>query len=140
HFQHMDAEVAGAGIVVRQGAETALLNAVSNAGLLTELSNLYAEASAVSDFALSRGNENTALKGLTAKLSIIDSVRKLGEDTRSANSATMNEHASEDLMKLTLALKAVLPKYPDAGESLAKEMERMDEWEVAARIRDLAMK
>jgi hypothetical protein len=136
HSQHMEAS--SNAIVVRRDAESALQNVMQTAGLISELSELYASAEAVGTYAMNRGSESTALKALQTRLSVLDSVIKLRKDDKDAESATANASAAEDLRKLTTALRVVLPKFPQAGESLAVALENLAEYHAAAAIRQLS--
>lgn len=135
HSAHMDRDTGT--IVVRKNAETALQQAMSSTGLIAELSSLYATAEAVGKYAMNRGNEQTTLKALQTQLSVIDSVRKLSESERSADEASANAGAAEDLRRLTVALRAVLPRFPEAGAALAEHLEQAGEWHAGAAIRQL---
>lgn len=135
HSAHMDRDTGT--IVVRKNAETVLQQAMNSAGLIAELSSLYATAEAVGRYAMNRGNEQTTLKALQTQLSVIDSVRKLSESERSADEASANAGAAEDLRRLTVALRAVLPRFPEAGAALAEHLEQAGEWHAGAAIRQL---
>ena len=136
HSQHMD--TGSTAIVVRRGSETALEGALQTSGMIGELSNLYSAAQAVGNFAMTRGNEVTTLKALQTQLSVLDSLRKLSEAERGDKDAVANAGAAEDLRKLTTALRAVLPQFPVAGESLAVKLEELGEWQAAGAIRQLS--
>lgn len=136
HAQHMDAD--GSAIVVRKGSEMALESALQTSGLISELSDLYSSAQAVGTYAMRRGSESTALKALQTQLSVLDSLLKLKRDDKEAESATANASAAEDLRKLTVALRGVLPRFPAAGEALALSLENLGEYHAAAAIRQLS--
>lgn len=136
HGQHMDRD--SGVIVVRRGSETALQSALNVSGMVGELSNLYAAAQAVGEYAMNRGNEQTTLKAIQTQLGVLDSVRKLSDSERDADEANANASAAEDLRRLTLALRAVLPDFPSAGQALASKLEDLGEWQAASAIRQIS--